>query len=123
MRSMPRQFIFIFVLCGIFLQSTIAAGYMPSLQKDGSATIQICTAYGVKSIQIDTNQNPLSPDHTVQKTCPYALAAFAGVLPDKHDGQAYRVFYHEPVVFFETISPVFASHVQAYYSRGPPVYS
>ena len=51
------------VLC-LFLRALIPAGFMPDLAaaRDGVITITICTAYGMTTVALDENGDPVEPD-------------------------------------------------------------
>jgi hypothetical protein len=109
------------VLLAILVQGFMPLGYMPSVDRAGYFTIEICTTEGIEFVSIEPatgdNQSHQTQDHSV---CPY-VSAYADVTD---------IFYYN---FSSILKP--QSHeiayayvrsraaVRAHASRAPPYFS
>ena len=68
-KASPRRLLVkLLVLC-FFLRALVPAGFMPDLSaaRDGVITITICTAYGISTISLDENGDPIDPEETPEQ--------------------------------------------------------
>gem|GEM_PF-3348207 len=76
-KSIARRVTAWATLCALLLSALWPLGYMPGAQADdGSFTVVICSASGLKTLTLDASGNPVEEDSSTQSdACAYWLAA------------------------------------------------
>ncbi|OIN86497.1 MAG: hypothetical protein AUJ12_06040 [Alphaproteobacteria bacterium CG1_02_46_17] len=87
------------VLALVFLiRAMVPVGFMPDFS--GKHTIQICSGTELKTITVDDNGAPTSPDHQ-KNPCPYSFLSAAIDAPP-----IYTPAFETPVLIMAETSPI-----------------
>lgn len=108
------------VLLAFVFHSFLPAGFMPGQDSGGKASIVICTASGLKTIEADSGDSKHktgAADH-----CPFAPVLTQGFAPAAPvlTHTAFNDFF-APAAFDDLLRFSFSSHL--YDSQGPPLSS